>query len=462
MIRCPDNDEVSKTSLSSLKLRILEFKRSIEAHHQANESSKSIPIPAVVKNIENWSLDDDPIDWEPSHGSQLHISQPSAQVPPNPQDSTLDYFLSFLEDDTRGDYVNRTHVVESTRNPRQPSRDNHDFFFSPYDQGTTPRGRYSFGGGSNVAYTKKAQIHKWKLKFIGEPGTLPLGEFLRRVRELARSRGASKLDVFESAVELFDGSALSWYRAGMQSGKFRNWDDVETELKEDFRAYDYGDNMWEYIRSRLQKSNERIVTYFAIMEDLFLKLNRPANELVKVNTIRRNLRAEYIRALGVNQYLTLNELKHHCKCIESDLKRIQSRDSQSNLREPDAFPRHVMQSSGRVHVLSHATANQFDCDEYEQLPETQWDDNVKELSVREEPDRVRFDVPDANSFKRRNPFNVDRDVYYHEPNQNRNKNEDKNRYSAPLRNGNSQYRSENFQGSPSSRTRPTPTILRRP
>lgn len=142
----------------------------------------------------------------------------------------------------------------------------------------------------------RVKIWEWNLKFLGEPNTMPVIEFLRRVKELAKPRGTNKFDLFKGAVDLFAASGLSWYRAGMDSQSLLNWDELKAQLLIDFEAHDYGENLLDYIR--LQKPNEWIVNYFVSMEDLFLKLNRPVSELLKVNIIRKNLRPEFIRGLG--------------------------------------------------------------------------------------------------------------------------------------------------------------------
>lgn len=89
----------------------------------------------------------------------------------------------------------------------------------------------------------------------------------------------------------------------------------------DFETLDYGDNLLEYIKGRIQKPSERIVIYFAVMEDLFLKLNREVQESLKVSIIRRNLRPEYLRGLGYARCESVRDLKTRCKLIEADLLR---------------------------------------------------------------------------------------------------------------------------------------------
>lgn len=60
--------------------------------------------------------------------------------------------------------------------------------------------------------SKTVPVFKWGLKFDNESGQ-SVGAFLERVEELRRACGLSEEDLFESAVDLFSGSALIWYRS---------------------------------------------------------------------------------------------------------------------------------------------------------------------------------------------------------------------------------------------------------
>lgn len=277
---------------------------------------------------------------------------------------------------------------------------------------------------------------------MGEPNTLPVVEFVRRVKELARARGASEADLYEGASDFFDESALMWYRAGMANGSFRDWEGLERELLKDFRAYDYGDNLYDFIRNRLQKPMERIVTFFANMEDLFLKLNQPLSDMVKVEMIRRNLRPEILRSLGVNTYASINDLKAHCKVIEADLKRIQDRTLTQVLQEPHALPKSVKftdqirvmdscgmsvadynsreennkgrDSSNRISASSssssYSNASQA-VDSYREMEPDQWNESVRQLSVRNETHLPRYDVPPP-SFPQQQSSSSQNRTYY--------------------------------------------------
>ncbi|KAK4879247.1 hypothetical protein RN001_007393 [Aquatica leii] len=59
---------------------------------------------------------------------------------------------------------------------------------------------------------KPVPVYKWGLKFSGEPKGLSIGAFLERVDELQIARGVSEEELFLSALDLFTGRALNWFR----------------------------------------------------------------------------------------------------------------------------------------------------------------------------------------------------------------------------------------------------------
>lgn len=60
--------------------------------------------------------------------------------------------------------------------------------------------------------TKSVPDFKWGLQFSNSPGQ-SIGAFLQRVEELRRARGITEIQLFRSAVDLFTGNALIWYRS---------------------------------------------------------------------------------------------------------------------------------------------------------------------------------------------------------------------------------------------------------
>lgn len=64
-----------------------------------------------------------------------------------------------------------------------------------------------------VPFSKNIPIYKWGVTFDGERKSSSLNSFLERVTELAYARGVSERELFLSAIDLFTGKALIWYRS---------------------------------------------------------------------------------------------------------------------------------------------------------------------------------------------------------------------------------------------------------
>ncbi|KAF6211947.1 hypothetical protein GE061_012464 [Apolygus lucorum] len=68
------------------------------------------------------------------------------------------------------------------------------------------------------------KIYKWGLTFSGDTTGVSLGDFLDEVEDKRVSRKVSKAELFESAVDLFSGTARIWYRANHE--KLQSWEDL--------------------------------------------------------------------------------------------------------------------------------------------------------------------------------------------------------------------------------------------
>lgn len=340
---------------------------------------------------------------------------------------------------------------------------------------------------SHSPYKNKVKIWEWHLKFLGEPNTLPVFEFIRRVHELAKARGANKTDLFNGAVDLFAGSGLRWLRAGLKKKSFVNWDELEAQLLIEFEAYDYGENLLDYIKGRMQKPNERIVIYFATMEDLFMKLGSFVSDHLQINIIRNNLRPEFIRGLGCIQVHSLGELKSLCQSLENDFRRLANRNNNSNSKGPDPNAKSV-RFSEKVLMLeqcpyesdysryegnndwenryssSRPYRNRSPSPSRDKLEAEFIDRRILELSERKESNLPNFTVPPPEVALSYTPVDNTNLLYQNDaPFQNNNQ----NRYFAPQRSNVGSnptplnYPSGNEQGRFNG-TSSTPLVIRRP
>lgn len=184
-------------------------------------------------------------------------------------------------------------------------------------------------------------VYKWDIKFAGDKN-LDLISFLERVEELRVARHVEKKDLYESAVDLFSGNALSWYRSVKNT--VNDWDSLVNLLKQEFLPPDYVDKVWEQIRNRYQSSEEPIHIFVAIMDNLFGRLGHFVAESTKVKYVRKNLLPHYITHLALVTINSLSDLVVNCRKIDEafnikqEQNNIGSLVNDKNLRDDSNNP----------------------------------------------------------------------------------------------------------------------------
>ncbi|KAF6199358.1 hypothetical protein GE061_007384 [Apolygus lucorum] len=151
------------------------------------------------------------------------------------------------------------------------------------------------------------KIYKWGLTFSGDTTGVSLGDFLDEVEDKRVSRKVSKAELFESAVDLFSGTARIWYRANHE--KLQSWEDLVHQLRSCFLDPDYDDKLMDEIRERTQGRDESTQVYFAKINCLFKRLSTPLNEAEKIRLLEKNLRREHLPFLCNVDYATVDELE---------------------------------------------------------------------------------------------------------------------------------------------------------
>lgn len=147
---------------------------------------------------------------------------------------------------------------------------------------------------------------KWNVHFSGDNAMMTVNAFLERVDELMVARNASKEQVFRSALDLFSGKALVWYRANRR--KLSDWDELTVALREEFQHPDYDEMLFDEIRRRTQGPNESIGMYVSVMSNLFSRLAITVPESNQVRIMSKNLAPFYQSQLGLAEMRTVDDL----------------------------------------------------------------------------------------------------------------------------------------------------------
>jgi hypothetical protein len=182
--------------------------------------------------------------------------------------------------------------------------------------------------------SKSIPVYKWGIKFDNS-SSQSIGAFLERVEELRRARGVSQRELFESAVDLFSGPALIWYRSTL--ARISSWEELCKELRTVFQAPDYEIRLQQEIFSRLQGDHEPIDMFIAAMEGLYVRLASSVPESIRLKQIIHNLHPQLQDRLALFEIKTLEDLRHLGRKAEAgrlrSLTRPQSHQNQT--LEPD-------------------------------------------------------------------------------------------------------------------------------
>lgn len=211
-------------------------------------------------------------------------------------------------------------------------------------------------------------VLKWNLRFSGDPRSISVHNFLERVQELRVARNVSEQQLVESAIDLFEGKALLWYR----SNKYRitDWKSLCELLIKHYEPPDYKDRLFEELLARTQDPSESFIEYYSCMLSMFRRYGQ-VTEDIQLRIISKNLAPFYTMQLP--SVASLAELEDECLKLEQKKHRADSYRPPSRSRntrvEPDfAFVgTSNFDSRFRPAVVSAAQVNRsakcYNCDQ---------------------------------------------------------------------------------------------------
>lgn len=154
--------------------------------------------------------------------------------------------------------------------------------------------------------SKMVPVYKWNLEYDGE-GSQSVASFIERAEELSMARGVSFQELYESAVDLFSGTALIWYRSARR--RIFSWEQLKEELKVVFQSADYDDRLQLEILHRTQGEAESLDLFLAAMDGLFGRLSVPLSEETKLQRILRNVNTFLQDKLCMFNITSLDDLR---------------------------------------------------------------------------------------------------------------------------------------------------------
>lgn len=195
-------------------------------------------------------------------------------------------------------------------------------------------------------YNPRAQMWKWNLHFSGDGDEMLASDFIQKLKDLAQSRGVSNAEVLNGMPELLTGSAAKWYRTVVRDKPFDSLGDFSTRFLEDFEPFYKVDTRLEMLRKRLQQPTEKIVMYFAHMENEFHTMPHPPTVKEQIRLIRKNLLPQFITQLALQSFETVHELKTACKQIELSYEMVNSQNQIRGHEVSAPYPNYPLANGG--------------------------------------------------------------------------------------------------------------------
>lgn len=235
----------------------------------------------------------------------LNISAEQAQE----RSSLLADILATLDtlETTSKEEPNLSHLFQDIRLEEEPLSESDESIehISPNNSTRVPTIRAT----NRMNYSRN--IDKWNLKFTGDNKCLSVHNFLERVDELRRARNVTESELFDSAIDLFTGKALLWYRSNVT--RFADWTSLSKLLRQHFEPPDYRPRLFKEILERTQDVSEGIIDYLSCMNALFRRYGG-LPETTQLDIIVRNLSPFYSTQLSVVN--TIEELEQECLKLE--------------------------------------------------------------------------------------------------------------------------------------------------
>lgn len=210
--------------------------------------------------------------------------------------------------------------------------------------------------------SRSEPVYKWNLKFSGESSDMSINQFLDLVDEKKSSRRVSPEELFDSAIDLFTGKALTWFRSN--KSRVSNWTELSRLLRRHYQPPDYQSRLLKDILNRTQGSTEGIIDYLANMQALFKRYGT-LSETAQLNLIIPNLAPFYAMHLGT--VTTLEQLEQ--ECLNLEIKKFRSANHQAPAKkntmvEPsfafvENIPRHAIAYSLSKPSTSDRRENDF-------------------------------------------------------------------------------------------------------
>lgn len=226
---------------------------------------------------------------------------------------------------------NDTDDQRRSRRSRHHERGHRNDVTSDTDSSSEPRARRNHRRSNSH---RSSPIRQWDLRFSGNPekDEYSFKQFCKVVERLARSRGMTRTDLFESGIQLFEGKARKWYLSNMH--KFNSWHELKKRYKKDKLRDKDDEHMLDEAYDRKQYEHEMCADFVEAIQNIFESMDDPPEERKQVHIAQKNMLSEHRVQLvsSGRKFRTLDQLLEHCRdldIVRRDVERERARNRPS-------------------------------------------------------------------------------------------------------------------------------------
>lgn len=160
-------------------------------------------------------------------------------------------------------------------------------------------------------------VYKWSVRYDGLDNGRRLNEFLKEVEFNARSEEFSDEELFLSAHHLFVRKARSWFMEVNGNNELGSWENLVSELKNEFLPIDIDYQYENLANARKQGPREKFQDYYLDMVRIFRGMSRPWDEARKFDVLFRNTREDCRTAMLAANVMSIPKMKEFGKRFDA-------------------------------------------------------------------------------------------------------------------------------------------------
>ena len=173
-------------------------------------------------------------------------------------------------------------------------------------------------------------VHLWPMKFSGDPGSLPLIAFIKKIEMYAATDDEKdpvqlEYKILSGIKYLLSGSAEEWFLDNYD--QICSWEDFKEKIKIAFLPTNYSHINRITASVRVQGENESFTQFYGHLRILFATVEPSLTEEEQLMILKTNLNKTYA-VLGVNSQISLSELVRECRDLEARVSRTSANQFQ--------------------------------------------------------------------------------------------------------------------------------------